>query len=355
MTAEELQQQLAKTEATVRALQEELALTNRGLVALAMELEQRVEERDVQLRAAHSALEHSNAQLTSTQGTVRALQEELAQTNRGLVAVTLELEQRVDERTAQLRQLNLELEARVQERTAQLREANDNLQNFAHTAAHDLRAPLRAVQSFSSIAAEEYAAQHAAEGQSLLQRVTQSAAQMQQLLDDLLEYSRMAQTDLELEAVNLQSAVREALTLLQADIRAKNALVAVEESLPVVIGHPATLVLLINNLLSNALKFVPPGVQPKIRIWAENAQSCVRLQVQDNGIGINPGDQAKVFEVFQRLHNQRTYPGTGLGLAIVRKGAERMGGRAGVESQPGKGSRFWIELRAADMTQANRE
>jgi signal transduction histidine kinase len=348
MTVEELQEQLARTEATVHALQMELAETNHGLVAMALELEQRLDERDAQLRAAQAALEQSNANLASTTTTVRLLQEELAETNRGLVALTLELEQRVDARTVELRQLNLELEERVQDRTAQLRQANDNLQNFAHTAAHDLRSPLRAMRSLANIAVEEHGPQLDSEGQSVLQRIEQSAAHMQHLLDDLLEYSKMGEEELELEPVSLQDAVRDALALLEADIHAKNAIVAVADSLPEIIGHPATVVLLINNFVSNALKFIAPGVQPRIRIWAENMGLCVRLSVQDNGIGIAQTDLRKVFEVFQRLHGKGAYPGTGLGLAIVRKGAERMGGQVGVESEPGKGSHFWVELKRAN-------
>jgi signal transduction histidine kinase len=111
-------------------------------------------------------------------------------------------------------------------------------------------------------------------------------------------------------------------------------------------------VLLINNLVSNALKFIAPGVQPQIRLSAEASGDWARLSVQDNGIGIGKADQEKIFAAFQRLHGKQAYPGTGLGLAIVRKGAERMGGRVGVESEPGKGSRFWVELKAVGPANA---
>lgn len=295
-------------------------------------------------------------QLARTEATVHALQAELAETNRGLVAMTMELEQRVEQRTAELRatrdaleQSNLELEERVRQRTAELREANANLQNFAHTAAHDLRAPLRAIRSFSSIVLEEHAAQLGPEGQSFLERVTQSAVQMQRLLDDLLEYSKLGESELKLEPVSLQTAVREALALIEEDIRVKNAALTVGEALPDVIGHQTTVVLLINNFVSNALKFIAPGVRPEIRIWTENSGPRVRLLVQDNGIGIAPKDQRRIFEVFQRLNSKGAYPGTGLGLALVRKGAERMGGSIGVQSELGKGSCFWVELRAAQV------
>jgi signal transduction histidine kinase len=309
------------------------------------------------------------------------LQQELAETNRGLLALNMELEDRVDARTAELRQLTLELEARVRERTAQLSEANANLQNFTHSAAHDLRSPLRAIKGFSNMLLEEYHPEPHSQGHALIARITQCATQMQQLLDDLLEYSKLAEKELKLEPVSLQSTVRDALALLDADIHAKNATITVDHSLPTILGHPATVVLLLNNFVSNALKFVSPGVQPHIRIWAEQRKdtaigrggdsetrssvrprrgrpgepeastrgtqrlsSLVRLWVEDNGIGIEPRDLGKVFEVFQRIHDKGAYPGTGLGLAIARKGAERMGGCVGVESQPGQGSRFWVEL-----------
>jgi signal transduction histidine kinase len=352
MTVEELQQQLARSQAAVCELQAELAQTNRGVAAMVLELEQRLEER--------------LSKLKDTETTIQALQEELHETSRGLVALNLELEQRVDTRTAELRQLTQELEARVQERTAQLQQANENLQNFAHSAAHDLRSPLRTIASFTTMALEDHGTQLGPEGQFLLQRVVQASGQMSQLLNDLLEYSKISQAELKLERVSLQEAVRTTLGMLDADIRTRNASITVADGLPEVVGHPATVVLLINNYVSNALKFIAPGVQPHIRIWSEVVPApkavtpghtappaapatsasthMVRLWVEDNGIGIPPEALSKVFGVFQRLHGKSAFPGTGLGLAIVRKGTERMGGAVGLESTAGKGSRFWFQL-----------
>ena len=247
----------------------------------------------------------------------------------------------------ELARANAALEQKVEQRTAQLAEVNSNLQNFAYAAAHDLRAPLRSITSFSSLVLEDCGAGMGAEERSMLERVVAAAKQMAGLLDDLLEYSRIGQADLKLEPVSLQKAVGEALKLLDGDIRAKKAVVTAAEPLPEVIGHSATVLLLINNLLSNALKFMPPGVQPQVRIWADRAMDRVRLWVQDNGIGIAPEHLEKIFAPFQRLHGKGAYAGTGLGLAIVSKGAERMGGHAGVESELGKGSRFWVEFKAA--------
>jgi signal transduction histidine kinase len=211
-----------------------------------------------------------------------------------------------------------------------------------------LRSPLRAIRSISGLILEDCGAALGADGRSMLARVTASADQMGRLLDDLLEYSRMNQAQVHLEPIGLSQAVNEALALLEGEVRSKNAIVSVAEALPEVSGHLATLVVVLNNLVSNALKFMPAGVQPLVRISAAQTGSSVRLWVEDNGIGIASANQEKIFGAFERLHSRREYPGTGLGLAIVRKGAERMGGQVGVESEAGKGSRFWVELKAAE-------
>ena len=112
-------------------------------------------------------------------------------------------------------------------------------------------------------------------------------------------------------------------------------------------GHSVTLVQIFANLIGNAIKFIPPSKTPVVSVFTELEKDRVRVWVEDNGIGIAPEHQGKIFDLFVRLHGNTSYSGTGVGLAIVQKGAERMGGRAGVISEPGKGSRFWVELPAA--------
>lgn len=294
------------------------------------------------------------------------------QKERELVA-RREAEEALRQARDDLMRANAELERTVERRTAQLVEANTNLRTFIYHAAHDLSSPLRAIHAFSLLAMEDCGDKLGPEGRSLLERVVGSASQMQRLLNDLLEYSKMSQAELKLAPMGLGQAVSEALALLDEDIRTKRAAVTVAQPLPDVTGHLATVVLIIGNLVSNALKFIPAGVQPKIRIWAESKDfergslggaageasapansrrlqhaPAVRLWVEDNGIGIAREDLDRIFSAFERLHSRNAYPGTGLGLAIVRKGAERIGGQVGVESEPGKGSRFWVELNKAE-------
>lgn len=247
----------------------------------------------------------------------------------------------------EIRQLNATLEDRVETRTRQLSDANTELQIFSSTAAHDLRSPLRRISNFSEALLEEYGAKLDQTGTFYLERISHSAAHMARLLDDLLEYSRTTQAELKLVSVNLEEAVQAALELTEG-ASASRAEIIVEKPFPPVTGHRATVVMIINNLIANALKFIAPGVQPRVRIRPEReAGSHVRLWIEDNGIGIKPEDVGKLFNAFQRLHSKEKYPGTGLGLALVRRGAERMGGRVGIESNSGGGSRFWVDLPSA--------
>jgi len=147
-----------------------------------------------------------------------------------------------------------------------------------------------------------------------------------------------------LVTADLESIVQEVMTHHAKILQERNAIVEVQRPLGAVRAHSATLSQILANLVGNAVKFVEEGRQPRVRIWSEIRPELIRVCVADNGIGIAPAHQEKIFGLFERLHTSANYPGTGIGLAIVRKGTERMGGRVGVESAPGAGSRFWIEL-----------
>jgi PAS domain S-box-containing protein len=246
----------------------------------------------------------------------------------------------------QIHQLNQELEERVRRRTQALEESNQHLEAFTYTVAHDLRAPLRAMQGFSQALLEDYAGRLDATGRDYVVRVTNAAQRMDGLIQDLLAYSRLSRTQLQTETVDLESVVDRVLLTFTPEIRAKHAVVEVGRPLPPVCAHPSTLEQVLANLVSNALKFVNPGTTPRIRISAEERDGRVCTSVIDQGIGVDPQYHERIFGVFERLHGPETFPGTGIGLAIVRKGVERMGGRVGLESQPGKGSRFWFILQS---------
>ena len=245
---------------------------------------------------------------------------------------------------AQVQRHAAELEQRVAERTTELREINAELESFSYSVSHDLRAPLRSIQGFAQILLEEYDDRLEAAGRDYLQRIMAAARRMDALTEDLLTYSRLSRASVELMAVSLEAVVEEVLTQLESDIRGKAACVTVEKPLLKVMGHYATLVQVVANLLTNSIKFVASGVRPQVRVWAEGRDDRVCLRLRDNGIGIESDYRERIFRVFERLHGPEIYPGTGIGLSIVRKGMDRMGGQAGVESAPGQGSTFWLEL-----------
>ncbi|MEP0983849.1 ATP-binding protein [Leptolyngbya sp. FACHB-17] len=237
-----------------------------------------------------------------------------------------------------------QLEQEVSRRTQELEEANRDLEAFAYSVSHDLREPLRAVRGYAQILLEDFASELDATGQAYAAQIRDNTDLIDDILQGLLSYNRLSQMALAPQAIELNTIVRELLSQLEVQLR--QAHVIVEEPLPTAIGHYLTVKQAITNLITNALKFVAPGVQPQIRIWSERRDQFVRLWVEDNGIGIAPQYYDQIFRIFERLHGVESYPGTGIGLAIVQRGLERMGGRAGVESQVGQGSRFWIELSA---------
>ena len=245
---------------------------------------------------------------------------------------------------AQLADRAGELEKAVAERTEELTAINKQLEAFVYSIAHDLRAPLRAMQGFSTMLVEEAGPALNEAGRNFAQRISRSAQFMDALLADLLAFSRIAQERIELVPLSLEQIVKSAVSRLEKEIQEKNARVEIAGPLPTVVAHEPTLGQVLTNLVGNALKFVQPETPPLIRLRPEDQGGFVRVWIEDNGIGIAPEHQDQIFRLFARLHGE-TYVGTGIGLAIVQKGIERMGGRVGVESTPGQGSRFWFELR----------
>jgi PAS domain S-box-containing protein len=241
----------------------------------------------------------------------------------------------------------LELEKRVQERTASLQEAIAQMEEFSYSVSHDLRAPVRAMKGYALAALEDYGHCLDARGRNYLERVVRSSSRMERLIHDVLTYSRLARCDIQLQRISLQKLIPDIIQQYpemqppQAEIRIRNQLEAV-------LAHEPLLSQAISNLLSNGVKFVALGVMPILEIWTETRNGRVRLWIEDNGIGIKPEHQRRLFGMFERVHQNKQYEGTGIGLAIVRKAVDRMGGTAGVESDGITGSSFWIELAAAE-------
>jgi PAS domain S-box-containing protein len=230
------------------------------------------------------------------------------------------------------------------EREKPLRDGAEELDTFAAGIAHDLRAPLRALVGFSEILTREWSTLPEDEVEVYLDRIRSAAAGMDTVLENLLGYVRLSRERIALVPVDLGWEVEDVLRRMEPEFRERDAEVRVEPPLPRALAHPRSLRQALFHLISNALKFVAPGVPPRIQIEAEDRGDRIRLSIADNGIGIPRDQHDRIFNVFERLHSISEYPGTGIGLAIVRRGMERMGGSTGVESSPGQGSTFWIEL-----------
>jgi signal transduction histidine kinase len=263
-----------------------------------------------------------------------ALQAELLRLNNDLSTSHREARRSARELAA----LNAELERRVSIRTR-------DLEAFTYTVAHDLRAPLRAISGYGLMLEEDYAGKILdEEGQGFARRMGEAARRLDVLIRDLLEYSRLGGGALPLRAEDPAAALREALADLEPEIRRTGAAVEVVDVLPPVRAHRGALRRIFTNLIENALKFVPADRAPRVRIRGERRPPRVRLWVEDNGPGIAPEHHERIFRVFERLDPRRGPEGTGIGLAIVRRAVEAMGGSVGLESAPGAGSRFFVEL-----------
>ncbi|HTD86351.1 MAG TPA: PAS domain S-box protein, partial [Candidatus Binatia bacterium] len=240
-----------------------------------------------------------------------------------------------------------DLERQVNERTADLRQTIGELEAFSYSISHDLRAPLRAMQSFALILGEECGPKIGPEGKDYIRRITTAAGRMDLLIRDVLTYSRVARDEIKLAPVPLESLLQEIIDSYP-NLHANGARIELKGPFPTVLANKAVLTQCVSNLLANAVKFIAAGVTPKVEVWSELTDDgkAARLFIKDNGIGIEPNLQEKIFGIFERASTQ--YEGTGIGLAIVKKGMERIGGRVSLQSEPGRGSTFWLELPLAN-------
>jgi PAS domain S-box-containing protein len=236
------------------------------------------------------------------------------------------------------------LEKQVVERTSYLDESIQSLESVCYTIAHDLRAPLRAVQGFTQIISEEYAPAFDEEGRALTSRIVTAATRMDVLIRDLLEYAKLSHIDLPCQTLDLNKTIQKTIETLHADIIFKKAQILIQP-LPLIWGNQTIVEQILTNIISNALKFMKKDEFPIIEIWSESMEQGPRIFIKDNGIGIAEEHQNRIFEMFQRLHeNEKQYAGTGVGLAIVKKGIERIGGRVGLDTRVSQGSCFYLDF-----------
>jgi|ERR1051326_1130491 signal transduction histidine kinase len=259
----------------------------------------------------------------------------------------------IAEHQVELHSSNSRIEAEVKERTAELSTINKQMETFCYSMSHDLKAPLRGIHSFAQILLQDYGQGLAGNAKDCVERIQESASKMNRLVNDLLEYSRVSTAKFTVTPVEISKVTNEALRLLTAEIQEQGASVTVEPNLGVVLGHEATLIQVMLNLLGNGLRYGKLGVPPVLNVRCESRNNRLRIFVQDNGIGIAPEYHQKIFEIFERVPTPKTQGSTGVGLAIVSKAVERLGGTVGVESTPGAGSTFWFELPGVTSIAAN--
>lgn len=227
----------------------------------------------------------------------------------------------------------------LKQKAAELKQSNDELEQFAYVASHDLQEPLRMVASYTQLLARRYKDQLDKDANDFIDYAVDGAQRMQQLLNDLLQFSRVGSRAKPFKQVSMEEVVDDALKNLEKYIEEHDAEISIQTSLPELPIDKLQLIQLFQNLIHNAIKF--RGDQPP-HVWinAEEEDNRWKFSVSDNGVGIDQKYQERIFMIFQRLHNRNEYQGSGIGLAICKKIVERHSGNIWVESKPGKGTTF---------------
>jgi PAS domain S-box-containing protein len=241
--------------------------------------------------------------------------------------------------------IGIDITARKRAET-EVRRANAELQQFAHIVSHDLQEPLRTVGSFVSLLAKRYQGRFDADAEEYIAFAVDGARRMQQMIQDLLAYSRMGGQAREFTPIDCEGVLARVMRDLQGAITEQHATIT-HDPLPTVVGDGVRLRQVFQNLLGNALKFRGEA-PPCVHISAQRLPQQWQLVVRDNGIGIDPTQMGRLFQVFQRLHPRSAYPGTGIGLAMCKKIVEQHGGQIWVESAPGQGAAFFFTLPLRD-------
>jgi PAS domain S-box-containing protein len=239
----------------------------------------------------------------------------------------------------------------------QLARANRELKDFVYIASHDLRAPVRKIVSFGQLLQESLAGKLADDDKENLEFMIEGAGRMHELIEALLVYSRVSTKEVQLDCLDLNQIIDELRSVeLAVPLEETTGTVSIPEPLPTVQGDAVQIRQLLQNLVSNGLKYHKKDVAPQVTLRAKPQDNgMVRVEVQDNGIGIEPQYYDKLFVMFRRLHSSAEYEGTGIGLAVCKKIIERHKGEIGIESTPGEGSTFWFTLPASQTCEEQGE
>lgn len=262
-------------------------------------------------------------------------------------------------RQAQLEETNKHIERKVIKRTAELAEkikelarSNADLEQFAYAASHDLQEPLRKITSFTQLLSKRYRSRLDADADRFIQHAVDGASRMAAMIQSLLQYSRVGNGQDLLEQTDIGALLKQVLADLDLRIRESSAIVTHDDPMPIILANPLQMILVLQNLIANALKFRGKK-PPRIHVAAKQTEGEWIFSVQDNGIGIDPKQANQLFTMFKRLHSGSEYPGTGIGLAICKKIVERHGGRIWIKSQPERGATFFFSVPARKEDHAN--
>ena len=244
----------------------------------------------------------------------------------------------------EIQKLNETLEQRVFDRTAQLENANKELETFTYSVSHDLKAPLRGIDGYSKLLVDLYGDKLNEEASQFIHTIRSSTLQMNQLIEDLLQYSRLERSHLQIKQVHIKTFIESILKTNADDISAHHFLVNIDVPDIELIADANGIQIALRNLIENAIKFTKKTANPEIMIKLAENQDFWILSVRDNGIGFDMKYSERIFEIFQRLQRAENFPGTGIGLAMVAKAMHRMNGKVYAESIPGKGATFYLEI-----------
>ncbi len=292
----------------------------------------------LKLKQMQHILQRQNKQLQQEIAQRKITEQELRKIQAKEQDLNYKLEQKVAARTGELVHTTQELEARNQE----LQRSNAELESFAYAVSHDLQAPLRSIKMFAQLLTQEYQELLQGQPQEYIEYITSSVERMENLIHDLLAYSRAGKNEQTWLPISLEELINTSIRNLEVTIKENQATVNVG-NLPTLMVNPTEMTQVFQNLISNGIKFCGKQ-QPLIEIGAVSDEDNWQIFVKDNGIGIDSKYHQKIFQVFQRLHSEDDYPGTGIGLSICEKIVKHHGGKIWLESVPNQGSTFYFTL-----------